>query len=385
MRLPNLSVSDSITNTIRNLDLQRYKLDKQISSGQKITLPEDDGMRLGRVISLDTEKGKLAQYQRNASYASEFLNAGHLNLDNLRELNQRAQEISRVAGSSLNGPAMETYGNEIDQLIEESLNRINARHRGRSLFAGTQLKPEFGNSEVQLGKEQSSIISLNSSFVGEVGTDGLRQIKAGEQVVITLNGREYVVEATVDGLSTTKITEIANDLINRDPKILADFEPLNGENYNAFIRGVVASTVTRDDSIELYSEISSNGDLIVFGTVGKTYDAKAEYLTHWDPNHYYPNQIKQKRSSQTEIMFPGSSYDELTPSEKKQIDDAVFESTNGSFSLWSDMLSFKAGEKIYDELSDPNNPRFLQLKSTVKGNWGPDEYQNNDFVFHDCT
>ncbi len=295
MRLPNLSVSDSITNTIRNLDLQRYKLDKQISSGQKITLPEDDGMRLGRVISLDTEKGKLAQYQRNASYASEFLNAGHLNLDNLRELNQRAQEISRVAGSSLNGPAMETYGNEIDQLIEESLNRINARHRGRSLFAGTQLKPEFGNSEVQLGKEQSSIISLNSSFVGEVGADGLRQIKAGEQVVITLNGREYVVEATVDGLSTNKITEIANDLINRDPKILADFEPLNGENYNAFIRGVVASTVTRDDSIDLYSEISSNGDLIVFGTVGKTYDAKAEYLTHWDPNHYYPNQIKQKK------------------------------------------------------------------------------------------
>ena len=162
MRLPNLSVSDSITNTIRSLDLQRYKLDQQISSGQKITLPEDDGMRLGRVISIDTEKSKLAQYQRNASYASEFLNAGHLNLDNLRELNQRAQEISRVAGSSLNGPAMETYGNEINQLIEEALNRINARHRGRALFAGTQLKPEFGNSEVQLGNEQK--VSFFSKF-----------------------------------------------------------------------------------------------------------------------------------------------------------------------------------------------------------------------------
>ena len=59
MRLPNLSVSDSITNTIRSLDLQRYKLDQQISSGQKITLPEDDGMRLGRVINLDTEKANL--------------------------------------------------------------------------------------------------------------------------------------------------------------------------------------------------------------------------------------------------------------------------------------------------------------------------------------
>ena len=160
MRIPNLNVSNNVTNTIRELDQKRFILDRQISTGQKITYPEDDGIKTGRLIQADALKAKLAQYQRNASYASEFLNAGHLNLDNLRELNQRAQEISRVAGSSLNGPAMETYGNEIDQLIEESLNRINARHRGRSLFAGTQLKPEFGNSEVQLGKEQSSIFFL---------------------------------------------------------------------------------------------------------------------------------------------------------------------------------------------------------------------------------
>ena len=383
MRLPNLSVSDSITNTIRDLDMQRYKLDKQISSGQKITLPEDDGMRLGRVIDIDTEKGKLAQYQRNASYASEFINAGHLNLDNLRELNQRAQEISRVAGSSLNGPAMETYGNEINQLIEEALNRINATHRGRALFAGTQLKPEFSNSEIQLGKEQNSIISLNSSFVGEVGADGLRQIKAGEEVVIHLNGREYVIKATADGLSTEKITELANELVNSDPEILADFTPLNGENYNAFIRGSVGSDTPRNSSVKLYSEISTNGDLLVYGTAGKTYNAKAEYLTQWDPNHYYPNQIEAKRVSQTEALYPGSSYENLTSSEKKAVDDAVFESPNGSFSLWSDKLSFKAGDRVYDDISDPEAPRFLQFKAPVKGNWGPDEYTQNDFVFHD--
>ena len=77
----------------------------------------------------------------------------------------------------------------------------------------------------QLGKEQNSIISLNSSFVGEVGADGLRQIKAGEEVVIHLNGREYVIKATADGLSTEKITELANELVNSDPEILADFTP----------------------------------------------------------------------------------------------------------------------------------------------------------------
>ena len=383
MRLPNLSVSDSITKTIRELDLQRFKLDKQISTGQKITLPEDDGMRLGRVIKLDTEKGQLAQFQRNASYASEFLNAGHLNLDNLREVNQRAQEISRVAGSSLNGPAMETYGNEINQLIEEALNRINSTHRGRSLFAGTQLKPEFGNSEVQRGSEQKAIISLDSSFVGEEGGDGTRRIKSGEQVIFKLNGREYVVSAKVDGLTTSEINQLASNLINNDTKILADSPVYETNEYKASVRGSSKSENYPNSNVQIYSKLSNTGDLLVFGTVGEKYEAKAEYLTHWDPNHYYPNQVEEKRSTQTQYLYPGSSYNDLTPAEKKIVDDYVFEATNGSFPRWSDALSFQSGDRVYDDTTDPLNPRSLQFNSSVKGTWGASSYLQGDFVNHD--
>ena len=174
MRLPNLTTSNSVISKIRELDAQRFKLDQQISSGQKLTLPEDDGMRIGRVLRMETQKGKLTQYQRNASYAKEYLDAGHLNLDKLRELNQRAQEIARSAGSSLNGPAMETYGHEIDQLIEEALNRVNSSHRKQSLFAGTKLKPTFNNSEVLLGDRYQKTFSLNE--IGPRGSDGRRRI-----------------------------------------------------------------------------------------------------------------------------------------------------------------------------------------------------------------
>ena len=136
MRIPNLNVSESVTQRIRDLDMQRLKLESQISTGQKITLPEDDGLRMSRIIKLDAEKGRLAQYQRNASYATEVLNAGHLNLEKLREINQRAQEVARLSGSNLNGPAIEAYGHEVNQLVEEALNRINATHRGRAFAQG---------------------------------------------------------------------------------------------------------------------------------------------------------------------------------------------------------------------------------------------------------
>ena len=211
MRLPNISVSENVTNTIRSLDMQSYELDRQISSGQKLSHPEDDGMRIGKLIRVDAQKNQLAQYQRNASYASEFLNAGHLNLDNLRELTLRAQEISRVAGSNLNESAGETYGFEVNQLIEEALNRVNASHRGRALFSGTEYKPNFGNSQVKLGQEYKKIISLNNNLVGEESGDGTRRISAGEQVIFKVNGREYVVDAKVDGITTTQIIALVRD------------------------------------------------------------------------------------------------------------------------------------------------------------------------------
>ena len=83
MRIPNLNVSQSVTQKIRDLDLERFKLDKQITTGQKLSLPEDGGLTMSRVIQLDSTKSKLAQYQRNSSYATEFINAGHLNLEKL--------------------------------------------------------------------------------------------------------------------------------------------------------------------------------------------------------------------------------------------------------------------------------------------------------------
>ena len=313
MRLPNITSSNSIIQKIKELDQQRFKLDAQITSGQKIALPEDDGMRLGRVIQLETQKSQLTQYQRNASYAKEYLDAGYLNLDKLVELNQRGQEIARTAGSSLNGPAMETYGHEINQLIEEALNRVNSTHRKQALFGGTKLKPVFNNSDVQLGSRDQKNFLFNE--IGSVGNDGIRRIKSGEIVSFSINGREYVVEAKVDGLSTDVVSSLMNDLINQDKGSLSESPSYNETNYSAFVRGG-ESDVVRNSSVKLNSELSNTGELIVYGTVGQSYNASANYTTKWDPNHYFPEQLDQKLNAEASSLYGVSSYENLGEAEK---------------------------------------------------------------------
>ena len=232
MRVPNLNVAQSITQQLRALDTQRLKLNDQISTGQKITRPQDDGLTMGRVIQLDSQKSKLAQYQRNASYASEYLNAGHMNLDKLREINQRAQEIARLAGANLSGPGVSAYALEIDQLIEEALNRINARHRGRALFGGNELKPDFSVSDIITEEKQKSLLDFDSNVVGVEKAMGKRYLKQGDQLFITANGREYVVEAkTLDASEynssnsflkgeVVKVTSQVDDSILLDPSLV---------------------------------------------------------------------------------------------------------------------------------------------------------------------
>jgi flagellin-like hook-associated protein FlgL len=197
VRIPDISVSSNILQSIRDLDAKRFQLNDQISSGQKISLPSDDGVRMSRVIQLDSEKSKLAQYQRNSSFAQEYINASQMNLEKLRELSQRGQEIARLAGTNLNGPAIEGFGIETNQLIEEALNRINSKQRGRALFGGTEIVPEFANSDVIYGKFEQKNINFRSGIVGVEGPDHKQYLKQGDELSLRVNGREFVVQTKV--------------------------------------------------------------------------------------------------------------------------------------------------------------------------------------------
>lgn len=523
-----MNVTQSVTQRIRDLDLQRFKLDQQITTGQKITYAEDDGSKMSRTIQLDSQKSRLSQYQRNASYASEFINAGQMNLEKLREINQRAQEIARLAGGGLNGSGIETYSLELDQLIDEALNRINSRHRGKSLFGGLELKPDFAHSEVISEKPEMKILDLNKSSIGIPSPSGVSYLKQGDELVFQANGREYVVqaktpsvslyvpsdiynkgdmvkvvqtyedsihvdgsefaskselldklkdkdwskqrvgylhdqsadvylldasqieqvavslgnqpnldffpsnggyfaiiededgklslepaqnqieswhpdrayskgelvkwgfenfkatsnlnvseefseanwekvpedelsqvfvltdkketsywEASVDNInnespstgsnswvqinpselvsnvSTDSATLLLRDLINSDAYFLNDSKVYETNDSFAFVRGTKSSTDLHDHDISLSAKVSSNGQLQVTGTVGKTFSASAQYISMYDSNNYFPEQLESMFVEKGKSLYPSKDYSLLSKEEKDKIWDEV--------------------------------------------------------------
>jgi flagellin-like hook-associated protein FlgL len=262
MRIPDLNVSQSVSQRIRELNLERFKLDQQITSGQKITYAEDDGSGMSRTIKLDSQKNKLSQYQRNATYASEFLNTGQLNLEKLREINQRAQEIARLAGGGLNGAAVETYGIELDQLIDETLNRLNSRHRGKALFGGLELKPDFAHSDIKVEEAELKVLDLNQSLIGVSAPGGNRYLKQGDEVALEINGREYVVQAKLPQISEFTVEDEYNagDLVKVttliDDAILVDNAEFQG------IGDVFSKLADKDWSNESVGQLPDGSSLV---------------------------------------------------------------------------------------------------------------------------
>ncbi len=329
MRLPNLSTADNLTETMLRLDRRRMELENQVSNGQKITLPEDDGMRMGRVIKLDAKKSTLSQYRRNSYHATEYLNASHLNLDKLREVTVRAQEIARVAGSGLNGPAMETYGFEVNQLIEEALNRVNSTHRKRALFAGTESKPNFASTDVSLGKRFRKTIAFAGNYVGSANPDGKWEMAQGDKLTLQVNGDDYVFTANAAGVTTETAASSLAKFINGDDVAYANAPMLSTSEYS--IHRGARDPKLRDPSIKAQARATANGDLVLVGEVGKDFGVSAVYETKYDPNYYFPQATQAKLEEKARELFnkvpselSSAEYDKLPQVEKDKVRGLVF-------------------------------------------------------------
>jgi flagellar hook-associated protein 3 FlgL len=122
---------------IQQLTSDQAKLQLQVSTGRRITQPEDDPAAVGRVLNLQSEQRQLAQYENNATRAMTLAQTSYSGLQGLKKISDRAGELATLGTGALSVDSMDTYGSEVDQLIEQALQLANTRSGGDYLYGGT--------------------------------------------------------------------------------------------------------------------------------------------------------------------------------------------------------------------------------------------------------
>ncbi len=182
MRIASNTLSDSMIRQIQQLTSDQAKLQLQVSTGRRITQPEDDPAAVGRVLGLQTEQRQLKQYASNASRALTLAQTSYSGLQGLKKVSDRTGELATLGTGALSADSMRTYGTEVEQLLEQALQLANSRQGGDYIYGGTAVDAApFAAARdadgritgvVYVGNDEQAVIPLSEATTIAPSTTG---------------------------------------------------------------------------------------------------------------------------------------------------------------------------------------------------------------------
>lgn len=130
-----------VNNAIANLRRQQAdaaKFQDQISTGTKVKVASDAPATFASLMAARTASKRSGTYQGTINDSTADLNGGVSALQETSSILTKASELAITGASgSLDKTGFEALANEVDSLIDRSLNAANQQQDGRYLFGGT--------------------------------------------------------------------------------------------------------------------------------------------------------------------------------------------------------------------------------------------------------
>ncbi|MFA6545366.1 MAG: hypothetical protein WCS99_13190 [Limisphaerales bacterium] len=167
MRVTANSFPSALINQLGSLAQRQGRLQEQASTGQRVSTPSDDPTAMRRVLDLQSDAAANTQYKRNAQVHQEMATVTGTTLKSLNKLSSRAGEIATLADGLKSPQELKIYGREVTQMIQQAVQLMNTKQRGKYLFGGTSTdQPPFVMATGP-GGEISSVTYQGNASVAE--------------------------------------------------------------------------------------------------------------------------------------------------------------------------------------------------------------------------
>lgn len=169
-------------------------LSQKLSTGKQIGVPSDDPAGAVEALRLRADLARNAQYERNSSDATGWLDAADTAYGQITDLVQKVRTLTVQASNTgaSTGSSAEAIAQQIDSIRTAAIKLANTTYNGRPIFGGTT----------------SGTIAYNDdgSYAGD---DGTVQRAIGDQNTIQINQTGNAAFGP-DGSSTNVFTLLAN-------------------------------------------------------------------------------------------------------------------------------------------------------------------------------
>lgn len=172
MRITTNMISNQIIENL-NIDLARLQeIHQQVSTGKRINKPSDDPLAAYRIVNLEEALAGVDQYQRNAGFVKNWVNASETSLQDAADTIIRANTLA-VRGANdvtLSQHELDAIADEVNGLLENVFKSGNITLEGKYIFGGyqTQTSPF---AAVMAGGEITAVNYVGDSGVEQIEID----------------------------------------------------------------------------------------------------------------------------------------------------------------------------------------------------------------------
>jgi len=234
MRVTNNTYPEALLSHLQRINGQMNTLQEHAATGQRITRVSEDSAASNRILDMQEEKGKIAQFSKNAARAQNINNTTISQLQNFINISDRVNEIA-VLANDLQGPeGLKAYAEELDEVIQYAVRGANSKYNGEYIFGGTASGSEpFTVNEDADGKVQDPDGAGAGLAVNYVGAS------EGPKFHLSESGK---ISPFTDGATNQKL----GDFINR---IVALRDAMESGNANAVTDAIREDLQSSEDDL----------------------------------------------------------------------------------------------------------------------------------------
>ncbi|RME69104.1 MAG: flagellin [Verrucomicrobia bacterium] len=209
MRVTSNTFPNTLIYQLQRLTGRINQLQEQTATGQRIVDPSDDPAGAVRVLNGQAEQARIQQFHRNALRANDIINASTGQLRNILQLTERANEIIALSDEVQGKEALQTYGIEVDALLEQMLVNANTRFNDEPLFGGTTGAAQPFEATRDANGKIVSVAYVGTTDTAEiqVAVDGrlspYPSYETNQDILTTMNNLIAVRDALATGDSAT--------------------------------------------------------------------------------------------------------------------------------------------------------------------------------------
>ncbi|HEX4343229.1 MAG TPA: flagellar hook-associated protein FlgL [Verrucomicrobiae bacterium] len=291
MRVTGNYFQSAFVNQVNDLSLRQQRLQNQVSTGQRISAPEDDPAAVQRTLDLQSDQSAVNQYSSNITSLQSLATSSFNAISAVKTVSDRAGEIATLADGTRSSADLQSYATEVTGLIKQAVQTMNSQQDGNYIFGGTQSgQPPFvmttdANGNVTgvtyQGNTATTQAQIDSSTAVTVDVPGANTSGTGAHGVITdsrtgadffnhlISLQNNLLAGNTNAISTTDTPALSNDENNLISQI----------SNNGAIQTQLntAQTANGKLSTSLTASVSSEADVDMTDTIVQLNQAQYAY------------------------------------------------------------------------------------------------------------